>query len=159
MPSPRSRECWNPAVPPPPVAGAAVGNGLAVAEGLGDGVAEGLGDGVAVGLTVGLGVVPLGRVVGVGEPDAPGEMVGGDAPGEDEQAETVAEPSMATAAQPATVSLARWPVPMMVVRIFMVPPADSHKDKGHRRHRHAMACSSLEHYATRSERPGEDGRS
>jgi hypothetical protein len=95
MPNPRSRECWNPAVPPPPVAGAAVGNGLGVAEGLG----VGLGDGVAVGLALGLGVVPLGRVVGVGEPVAepvaPGEMVGGDAPGEDEQAETVAEASMA----------------------------------------------------------------
>jgi hypothetical protein len=103
MPNPKSRECWNPAVPPPPVAGAAVGNGLAVAEGLG----VGLGDGVAVGLTLGLGVVPLGRVVGVGEPVAPGEMGGGDAPGEDEQPETVAEASMAKVAPPATASLAR----------------------------------------------------
>jgi hypothetical protein len=109
MPNPKSRECWNPAVPPPPVAGAAVGNGLGVAEGLG----VGLGDGAAVGLTLGLGVVPLGRVVGVGEPVAPGEMGGGDAPGEDEQAETVAEASMAKVAQPATVNLARWLVPFI----------------------------------------------
>jgi hypothetical protein len=64
-PRQNSRTCWNPAVPPPPVPGAAVGNELA--DGLGDG--EGLGDGL--GLGVGLrgaaawGVAVLGVAVGV----------------------------------------------------------------------------------------------
>lgn len=127
MPSQRSSECWNPAVPPPPVAGAALGNGLGVAEGLavglGVGVAVGLGVGVTVGLTLAGGVVALAVALGRPEAGAPGEIGGGAAEVEDpEQAETDAEASMANAAQPATVSLARRPVPMINVRIFMAPP-------------------------------------
>ena len=53
-PSTASPASWNPAVPPPPVTGAAVGAGLN--EGLGDGLAEGLGLGDADGLGEGLGV-------------------------------------------------------------------------------------------------------
>ncbi len=101
MPSPKSRGGWNPAVPPPPVAGAAVTNGLGVAEGL----IVGLADGVTVGLTV------------------PGENGGGVAEDPDpEQAETAAEANIVKAAQPTMAKLAPWPVPMMVVRSFMAPP-------------------------------------
>jgi hypothetical protein len=121
------------------VAGAAVGNGLADrlgdaegrgdAEGLGDadrlGDAEGRGD--AEGLPLALGVValalPLGRLVGVAEPVAPGENVAGVAEGEDPvQAETDADASMVKAAQPTVVSLALNPVPAMIARTFMGPP-------------------------------------
>jgi hypothetical protein len=138
-PSPKSRASWNPAVPPPPVAGAAVGNGLADrlgdadrpgdADGRGDadrlGDAEGRGD--AEGLPLALGVValalPLGRLVGVAEPVAPGENVAGVAEGEDPvQAETDADASMVKAAQPTVVSLALNPVPAMIARTFMGPP-------------------------------------
>src|SRR5215469_18851136 len=69
-PRQNSRTCWNPAVPPPPVPGAAVGNEWAdgVGEGVGDGVGDGLGLCVAVrgastwGVAV-LGVVVLGAVM------------------------------------------------------------------------------------------------
>ena len=187
MPSPKSRECWNPAVPPPPVAGAAVGTGLGVAEGLGVGLADEVADWVAVGVIVGLAdEVAEGRTlalgVGLAELVAPGEIGGGVAEGEDpEQAETAAAASMAKVAQP-TFNLALRPVPLVVVRILTLPPhasgrwrtrfpvpvseersrasqdapgtrrlkagpgsADGHKSKAHRRHRHAMACSSLEY--------------
>lgn len=157
MPSPKSRECWNPAVPPPPVAGAAVGIGLAVGEGLGVGLIVGLGDGLAVGLGLAVGVT-LGVTVGVGELVAPGEIAGGVAAGVDpEQAETAAEASIAKAAQQ-TVNLARRPVPMMVVRIFMAPPHAAGRWRtrfpvssirrmgkgGGWGHRYPMACSSLQ---------------
>ena len=123
-PRPKSRASWNPAVPPPPVAGAAVGSGLADGLGVADGVADRLG--VADGLTLALGVVtlavPLGKC-GVAEPVPAGENVVGVAEGEDAvQAETDAEASMAKVAQPTPVNLALSPVPMMVVRIFMGPP-------------------------------------
>src|SRR5580704_15728877 len=64
-PRQNSRTCWNPAVPPPPVPGAAAGNELS--DGLGDGDGLGLGvapdpaalDGAALGVAV-LGEVALG---------------------------------------------------------------------------------------------------
>jgi len=99
-------------VPPPPVAGAAVGTGLGV--GLADGVAVGVAVGVVVGVAVGVVVgladevavgLTLALVVGVGEPDAPGEIGGGVAEGVDpEQAERATEPMIAKAAK-ATVNL------------------------------------------------------
>jgi hypothetical protein len=56
MPMSSSDACWNPAVPPPPVAGAPVGDGLAdglgVTEGDGLGVVVGEGDGLGDGLVV-----------------------------------------------------------------------------------------------------------
>lgn len=120
---------WNPAVPPPPVAGAAVRNGLADGLCVADGDADGLGvaDGLAEGLTLVLGVVapavPLGRIVIVAEPVTAGENGVGVGEGEDVvQAETDAETSMVKVAQPTTVNLALSPLPMMVVRIFMRPP-------------------------------------
>ena len=101
-------------MPPPPVAGAAVGTGLGV--GLADGLAVGVAVGVVVGVIVGLAVgLTLALVVGVGEPDAPGEIGGGVAEGVDpEQAERAAEP-MSTKAAQKTVNLALRPFPMMVV--------------------------------------------
>jgi hypothetical protein len=72
-PRPRSRASWNPAVPPPPVAGAAVGSGLD-GLGVGDGeavrVTVGVGDGEAVRVTVGVADADAVRVtVGVAEGD------------------------------------------------------------------------------------------
>ena len=118
---------WNPAVPPPPVAGAAVRNGLADRLGVTDGESGGCGvaDRRAEGLTLALGVVaaPLGRLVGVAVPVPAGDNGVGVAEGEDPvQAETDAEASMVNVAQPAMASLALSPVPMMVGRIFMGPP-------------------------------------
>jgi hypothetical protein len=67
-PRQNSRTCWNPAVPPPPVPGAAAGNELS--DGLGDGDGLGLGvaldsaalDGAALGVAL-LGEVALGVAV------------------------------------------------------------------------------------------------
>lgn len=142
-PSPKSRASWNPAVPPPPVAGAAVGNGLAdrLGDAEGRGEADRLGEGErpgeaagrddVEGLALGFGVValaPLGRLVGVAEPLAPGENVVGVAEGDDPvQAETDADASMVKAAQPTAVSLALNPVPAMTARTFMGPPHASGK--------------------------------
>ena len=106
-------------MPPPPVGGAAVGNGLAAGLGVADGLAEGL----ALALGVLTLAVPLGRIVGVAEALLAGENVVGVAEGEDAvQAETDAEASMAKVAQLAAVNLALSPAPTMVVRIFMGPP-------------------------------------
>jgi hypothetical protein len=114
-------------VPPPPVAGAAVGTWLDVPDGLG--VAEGLGvgDRLADGLPLALGELSLavrpGEMVGVAEPLAAGENGVGSDEGEDpEQAETDAEANMAKVAQPTAVNRVLSPAPMMVVRIFMGPP-------------------------------------
>jgi hypothetical protein len=124
-PRQNSRTCWNPAVPPPPVPGAAVGKELP--DGLGDGDGLGLALGVVVMGVVVLGVVvlgvvvlgvvvlgvllevvalgvPLAEIVGVVEPVPPGENEGGVVDGEpDVQADADAAASMAEAAQPRTV--------------------------------------------------------
>ena len=118
-PSPKSRASWTPAVPPPPVGGAAVRIGLAAGLRVADGLAEGL----ALALGVLTLAVPLGRIVGVAEPLLAGENVVGVAEGEDaEQAETDAEAIMVNVAQLAAVNLALSPAPTVVVRIFMGPP-------------------------------------
>jgi hypothetical protein len=113
---------WNPAVPPPPVAGAAAGNGLA--EWLGDADGLGVADAVAEGVSLALGVVVLAEpLAGVAEPDTAGENGVGVGEGEDpEQAETDAEATMAKVAKQAAVNLELRPVPMMVVRIVTGPP-------------------------------------
>src|ERR1039458_9394171 len=88
-PRARSRPSWNPAVPRPPVAGAAVGNGLAdglgvtvgVGVGVGVGVADPLGDGLGLALAEWLSV-PLGEADAVGVGVLAGEN-------EDEAAEGV----------------------------------------------------------------------
>ena len=114
-PRQKSRTSWNPAVPPPPVAGAAAGKGLADGLGDGDGLALGV---VALGL--GLGVAAL--AVGVAVPAVlVSEAVGGVPPGEnavgaDEggpppvQAETDSETNIAKMTQPRAVPRKRrWP--------------------------------------------------
>jgi hypothetical protein len=121
MPMIRSGMCWNPAVPPPPVAGAAVGTGVAVGLGVtvgdGLGVAVGEGDGLVVGLGLVLGL-ELGDVLG--EPDAVADAltevdagVVGSAPedGDPEHAATVTAMSTVKMPQPTAASLA-----------FMEPP-------------------------------------
>jgi len=145
-PSPKSRGSWNPDVPPPPVGGAAVGNGLAdglgvadddaggladgdadgLAEDLVDGLAEDLADGLVEGLALALGVEGLAEPVGVAEELPGGEAGGRSAEGEDvEQAEMAAEASTVTMPQPTAVSRAPSHVPAVVVRAFMEPPRAS----------------------------------
>lgn len=117
-----SRTSWNPAVPPPPVPGAAGGNesggwlgggGLALDGGALDGGA--LDGGALDGGALGVGVldvlleavavgVPLAEPVGVAGPLPPAENEGGVVGVEpDEQAVTDAVASTAMAAQPRTV--------------------------------------------------------
>lgn len=124
-------------MPPPPVAGAAVGNGLADGLGVGDGVGVGVGVGVGDGVGdggrlaggLGLSVAELlaglpDEVAGVGEAGPAGENeVGPAAEGEDPvQAETAAETSTVMVVQPMMANLALSPAPAMVVRTFMEPP-------------------------------------
>ena len=114
---------WTPAVPPPPVAGAAVGTGLGVADGWDVADALGAADRLAEGLALALGVfafaVWLGELVGVAEPLTAGENgVGIDEGVDPEQAETDAEASMAKVAQPAAVNFVLSLVPVMVMRIL-----------------------------------------
>jgi hypothetical protein len=136
---------WSPAVPPPPVAGAAVGNGLADllrdADGWAEALALALGvvaraELLAVTVAVAVAVLAGANVVGVAEGEGDDEL----------QAETDAEASMATVAHPAAVSLALSLVPMMMAAcIFtglLTRPTGNGKARG--RYRHAMACSSLE---------------
>src|SRR5215831_18483192 len=128
-PRQNSRTCWNPAVPPPPVPGAAAGNepadGLGDLDGLGDGDGLGLGvEALGVGVlgvgvlgvgvlgvgVLGVGVlgVPVAEIVGVAGLVPPGENEGGVVDGEPPvQADTDATPSMARAAQPRTVPIKR----------------------------------------------------
>jgi hypothetical protein len=120
-PRQRSRTCWNPAVPPPPVAGAAAGKGLADGLGDGDGLALGV---VALGVVgLGLGVVALAvgvvglavlvsEAVGVAGGVPPGEnAVGADEGGlPPVQAETDRETNIVKTTQPKAVPRKRrWP--------------------------------------------------
>jgi hypothetical protein len=155
IPIPRSRGSWNPAVPPPPVGGAAVGNGLAVGLAVGEGVGLAVGLGVALGvrlgvaLRVGLGVVlalglcdglgdddaellgePLSELLGVAEALVPGDDVGS-APDDalPEQAETAMEASMARMPQLTAVNLVRSPVLEVTARPFTEPPHASGRSR------------------------------
>jgi hypothetical protein len=138
MPMPRSNGSWNPAVPPPPVGGAPVGNGL----GLGLDVADGLGLGLAVGLGVALGDElgdvdgerlgeALAELLGVAVALVPGDDVVGSAPGGalPEQAETAMEASMARMPQLTAVNLVRSPVPEVAARPFTEPPHASGRSR------------------------------
>jgi len=130
-PRAKSSASWNPAVPPPPVAGAAAGSALDDGLGSTDFDSEGLGatgcdpGGLALGIAVGLRV-PLGKPVGIGEMVPAGENEDdgdGAADGVDpEQPETAAEAIMAMVAQPITVNPALSPIPAAVMRAFMEPP-------------------------------------
>ena len=170
-PRPTRKVSWNPAVPPPPVSGAAVGkilaDGLGVGECDGSGECDGewLGVGVsladALALRVGVPVavaVALGEAVGVAElvrvGDPPGDRDGGVAEGEPPvQAATDADASTVMVAQPIALNLALSGFPAIVGRIFREPPvrpagrfqenAAGHKGKACRRDAEAMARSSL----------------
>jgi hypothetical protein len=124
---------WNPAVPPPPVTGAAVGIGLN--EGLGDGLAEGLGLGDADGLGEELTLTLVDGLAEVVTPVAvtvtltvtPSLTVGdrivtGTVEGLDVQAESATQASMVVRPQPTTVSRTRCDVPAMAVRALIEPP-------------------------------------
>jgi hypothetical protein len=123
-PIPSSPPSWNPAVPPPPVAGAAVTIGLADRRGVADGSAEGLPLGVGVMMLD----VPLDGLAGVVElaPEGDNEVdvevgvgEGSDREGRDpEHAATDRDASMVTVAQPTAVRRARRPVPVMIVRML-----------------------------------------
>jgi hypothetical protein len=170
-PRPTRKVSWNPAVPPPPVSGAAVGKVLA--DGLGGGVCEwvgvgvGVGDGewvgvgvsLAEGLVLGVGVmvavtVTVGEAVGVAElvpvGDPPGDSDGGVADGVPlVQAATEADASTVTVAQPIALNLAPSGFPAIVRRIFREPPLrqagrsreNAAGHKGKARRRHAEAMA------------------
>ena len=110
---------------PPPVAGAAVGDGPAEGVRVADGRARAVR--VADGLTLGVLAVAvgLGEMLGDAEVVTPGDNFGGVAGGDPVQATTDAEATMV--AKPTAVSLALNPLPAVVVRIFMgllIPAAD-----------------------------------
>ena len=144
-PSVTSRVSWNPAVPPPPVSGAAVGKAPADWVGGGAGAAALLAgaladallaraladvlallpDGEAVAVPVG---VPVAVPVGVAVPVPVGEPPGANDVGVPEgvppvQAETDADAS--TAAHPIAINLPLSRVPAIAERIFMEPPRAS----------------------------------
>src|SRR5215469_16175722 len=160
-PSPRSTVSWNPAVPPPPVGGAAFGIGLVVGgdgdkfpsrvvEGLADGPGDGLCERVAPGLGVvlpGLGVVlpGLGVVVpavpleeetaGLAEVLLVGDDVGGSAAeGEDVvQADTTAQANMAAMPQPTARHVAGLvPVPTFMETSLSPAPTEGRSPKAPR---------------------------
>ena len=153
-PSPKSKTSWTPAVPPPPVEGAVVGNALADRRGVGDAaavggvvlvavadavadvvrvaVADAVGDVVepAEGLADVLagtlaGLLP-GTAVGEAEPVTDGVKMAGVVVEElAEQAESATQARMTMTPQPMAVSRTPGPVPAMVVRTFMEPPGGS----------------------------------
>ena len=121
----------NPAVPPPPVLGAAVGSALAGELGGADvgadcvtgGDSGVLAGGLLLWLAAELAVLPD-DPAGVGEADPAGENEVGAAEGVEppEQAETAAEARMVMVLQPMTANLALSPAPAMAVRTFIEPP-------------------------------------
>jgi hypothetical protein len=140
-PRPTSQLSWNPAVPPPPVAGAAAGNAVAdgrrpgdrrpLGLGAGDGlrvadelrVADGLGVADALALGFVAAVVWLGETVRDPETPGPGDNAGRVAAGVDPaQPATDAETTTVIVAKPAAASLAPSPVPAGAVRVFIGPP-------------------------------------
>jgi len=142
IPMPSSRGSWNPAVPPPPVGGAAVGTGLGLGLGLdvGDGVGLAVGLGVRLGVALGdeLGDVDaerlgeaLAELLGVAVALVPGDDVVGSAPDGalPEQAETAMEASMARMPQLRAVILVRCPVPEVAARPFTEPPHASGRSR------------------------------
>jgi hypothetical protein len=150
-PSPNSSPCWKPAVPPPPVAGGAVGYGLAVL--LGDGLAVLLAGALLVGLAAGLPGVPAeaGELAEGLAGDDDGTV--GSAPelGEPEHAEIVSEASTVRIPHPTAASLALSLVPAPVARTFMEPP---HASGGRR----PVAAAVLPKPAPPRETAGQAGR-
>jgi hypothetical protein len=142
-PSPRSSVPWNPAVPPPPLAGAPLGTWLAAGVTVTVSVTVVVFGGGAAGATVAVAVeVTPGVADGEWLPDAEaaaavrdpvGEVVtdGVKTVGEDEdvdevQAETATGASRIRAPQQRVVSLAPAGLPAIVPRTFMAPPPAPH---------------------------------
>jgi len=142
MPTIRSRAPWKPAVPPPPVTGAAVGYAVTVRVTVGVGVAVVVRVGVGVGVGVAVSVVvvtagdglspelgdtpalPLAVIVTEAEPETVTEGVkiaGVVVDDADVQAEITTEAMMAKAPQPIAVNRTLRAVPAMVVRTLIKP--------------------------------------
>ena len=145
-PSTASPVSWNPAVPPPPVTGAALGTGLGdgLAEGWGlalcdaDALPEGVnvvGGGLADELALVLALVlvlvvvrgeepPLAVPVAVELAPAEGMKVdgGGVEAGLEVQAESATQASMVVRPQPTAVSRTRCDIHAMAVRALIEPP-------------------------------------
>jgi hypothetical protein len=125
-PSTRIQVPWNPAVPPPPVAGATGGTGLLGGALVGAVVGELVGGWEVGGWEVGgwlVGDEVGGEVDGVAGDDSGGEDVGGSGVvGDVVQAEITAEASMTAMPQPSAASLALSPVLAVVARPLMETP-------------------------------------
>jgi len=140
-PTTASPASWNPAVPPPPVTGAAVGtrlgDGLGEGSGLGlsdaDGLAEALAlsDELALSLALALELdeaVLVAVELTPAEPPAvginvdAGGVTGGVEEGPEVQAESARQASMVVRPQPTTVSRTRCDVHAMAVRALIEPP-------------------------------------
>jgi hypothetical protein len=113
----KSSASWVPAVPPPPVAGAAV-TGLAV----GFDVTAG----VALAVTVSVVTPGTGELLAADENEV--LSASGVEVEDPEQAVMAAEATMVMVPQPSTVNVALSAVPAIVVRTFMEPP---HAGGGH----------------------------
>ena len=126
-PSTASPASWNPAVPPPPVTGATVGNGV-VNTGLGDGLGEGSGLGLFE--SDGLGEadgLALAEALGLDETltDAEPVTAGVNTAGGvelDVQAESAMQATTVVRPQPRPASLTRCAVHAMAVRASIEPP-------------------------------------
>jgi hypothetical protein len=116
--------CWNPAVPPPPAAGGEEGRPVAGVAGDDAGELGGVVSGDDAGELGGLLPPESGEALpecleatgGPGDGDPPGEGV------EAEQADTTAEMSIATVAQPMMASIALSLTRATAGRTFMEPP-------------------------------------
>jgi hypothetical protein len=148
-PSPKSKTSWIPAVPPPPVEGAAVGYALAdgldvagvvVTVAVADAVTVAVGNAVTVavgnveepaeGLAVVLGGTLAGLLLGTAvdeaEPVTDGVKIAGVVVEEvAEQAESTTQARMTETPQPTAPSRTLSTVPAMVARAFMEPPDGS----------------------------------
>jgi hypothetical protein len=136
-PSTASPASWNPAVPPPPVTGAASGTGLGDGLGEGTGLALGDADGLTLVLTLVLTLTdvlalvlvrgeepPLAVPVAVELVPAEGIKVdgGGVEAGLEVQAESATQASMVVRPQPTAVRRTRCDIHAMAVRALIEPP-------------------------------------
>jgi hypothetical protein len=133
-PSTASQASWNPAVPPPPVTGAAVGIGLGLGDGLCVGEALWLADSDELAEVLSLAeelveVPPLVVLPALGDSkdsDEVGVPVPVLVPVPDPvQAESATQASMVIRPQPTAVSLTPCAVPAMAVRALIGPPSHS----------------------------------
>jgi hypothetical protein len=127
-PSTASPASWKPAVPPPPVTGAAVGIGLN--EGLGDGLNEGVGlpdgDGLGEGLGLSVSGLPPPAALVTAEPPAEGERIDTDAEGVDVPVPVPVQAESATQAsrvmrQPTAVSRTRRAILVIAASALIDP--------------------------------------